>query len=96
MGAEAFASRARAELLAAGGQVQRHRSDVYTSLTAQEGLVARLAASGATNSEIAAQMFLSANTVDYHLRHIYRKLGVTSRTKMAAAFTARERAAPGW
>ena len=85
MGADAFASRARSELLAAGDQVQRHRSDFRTSLTAQESQAARLAADGATNAEIAAQMFISANTVDYHLRKVYRKLGIGSRRELSRA-----------
>ena len=88
MGADAFASRARSELLAAGDQVQRHRSDFRTSLTAQEGQAARLAADGATNAEIAAQMFISANTVDYHLRKVYRKLGIGSRRELPQALRA--------
>jgi DNA-binding CsgD family transcriptional regulator len=85
IGADAFASRARDELLAAGGQVQRHRPDFRTSLTSQEGHAARLAATGATNAEIAAQMFISGNTVDYHLRKVYRKLGISSRRELSQA-----------
>jgi DNA-binding CsgD family transcriptional regulator len=85
MGADAFASRARSELLAAGDQIRRHRSNVRTNLTAQEVQVARLATTGATNAEIAAQMFISANTVDYHLRKVYRKLGISSRRQLPQA-----------
>ncbi|MBU2664636.1 AAA family ATPase [Actinoplanes bogorensis] len=86
MGAVAFAERARTELAATG---DRPRPSVASSpggeLTPQERQVASLAAAGATNAEIAARLFLSTSTVEYHLTRIFRKLAITSRRKLAAA-----------
>jgi DNA-binding CsgD family transcriptional regulator len=82
-GAEAFAERARGELKATGERARKRTSDVREELTPQEEQVCRLAAEGQTNQEIAAQLFISASTVDYHLRKAFRKLGVRSRTQLA-------------
>jgi DNA-binding CsgD family transcriptional regulator len=90
MGAEGFASRARRELLAAGERATHHRVDSGAGLTSQEAHAARLAAAGSTNAEIAAQMFISANTVDYHLRKVYRKLGISSRRELSHVLPAVE------
>lgn len=85
MGANAFADRTAAELSAAGAPVRPRAEEApETVLTAQESRVARLAAGGATNAEIAGQLYLSVNTVEYHLRKVYRKLGVRSRRALPA------------
>ena len=82
MGAAAFAERTRAELAATGGRTQKRRAGVSEELTPQERHIATLAAGGATNPEIAEQLFLSSATVDYHLRKVYRKLSVRSRRQL--------------
>ncbi len=83
MGAEAFAERARVELLATGERARQRTAGTETELTPQEAQIARLVSQGDSNRDIAAQLFLSASTVDYHLRKVFRKTGVTSRTQLA-------------
>lgn len=86
MGARAFGERARNELHAAGyHEVEMSRGRAVSGLTSQEAQVARLASAGATNSEIATQMFLTTSTVEYHLSKIFKKLAITSRRQLSQA-----------
>jgi DNA-binding CsgD family transcriptional regulator len=94
VGAAAFAERARTELRAAGGHARQHTAETPDPLTAQEALIARLAGQGASNAQIAVQLFISPATVAYHLRKVFAKLGVSSRGQLAPAFPARQGAAP--
>jgi DNA-binding CsgD family transcriptional regulator len=82
-GMEAFAERARVELEATGERARTRPVDTIEQLTPQEAQVARLAAQENTNREIAAQLFISVSTVEYHLRKAFRKLDVKSRTQLA-------------
>ena len=82
-GMEAFAERARIELQATGERARKRTVETVDQLTPQESQVSRLAAQGNTNREIAAQLFISPSTVEYHLRKAFRKLDVKSRTQLA-------------
>jgi DNA-binding CsgD family transcriptional regulator len=85
MGLQAFAERARHELLATGETVRKRTPDTLNDLTAQEAQIAGLARDGLTNSEIGAQLYISPRTVEWHLRKTFSKLGITSRRQLRSA-----------
>jgi DNA-binding CsgD family transcriptional regulator len=82
MGAEAFAERARRELLVTGEKPRKNTPASGEGLTAQEAQIAQLAGTGLTNQEIGAQLFISAHTVEWHLRKVFAKLGIKSRRQL--------------
>jgi ATP/maltotriose-dependent transcriptional regulator MalT len=82
MGVEAFADRARRELLATGETVRKRSVETTKELTSQEAQIARLVADGLTNPEIGAELYISPRTVEWHLRKIFAKLGVNSRRQL--------------
>jgi DNA-binding NarL/FixJ family response regulator len=82
MGFAGFAERARRELLATGEKVRKRTVETFNELTSQEACIARLAVDGLTNPEIGAQLFLSARTVEWHLRKVFTKLGIGSRREL--------------
>jgi DNA-binding CsgD family transcriptional regulator len=85
IGMGAFAERTRRELAATGEKVRRRRPETRDELTAQEMQIAQLACSGHSNPEIGAQLFLSPRTVEWHLRKVFGKLGISSRRELDAA-----------
>jgi DNA-binding CsgD family transcriptional regulator len=84
-GMEAFAERARVELEATGEHARKRTVETRGDLTPQETQIARLVRDGLSNAEIGARLFISKHTVDYHLRKVFTKLGINSRTKLAHA-----------
>jgi DNA-binding CsgD family transcriptional regulator len=90
MGVEAFAERARRELLATGETVRKRTAQAETELTAQEAYIARLAVQGRTNAEIGAQLFISVRTVEWHLHKVFTKLGIGSRRELSQALSTLE------
>jgi len=93
MGAEAFTERARRELLATGGTVRKREVETRDELTSQERQIAQLARDGLSNPDIAGRLFISPRTVQYHLRKVFSKLDITSRSQLPRALP-RESASP--
>jgi DNA-binding CsgD family transcriptional regulator len=88
MGAEGFVERARRELLATGETARKRSIDTGSGLTVQETQVAELAREGHSNLEIGARLFISPRTVEYHLGHVFAKLGINSRMQLHRALPA--------
>ncbi len=95
MRATAFSERARRELRATGEHVRSRDADSASSLTPQEAQIAALAAGGMTNPKIGAELFLSPHTIEWHLRKVYSKLGISSRRELSGALAAPPGADPG-
>jgi DNA-binding NarL/FixJ family response regulator len=84
-GMEAFAERARRELLATGESVRKRGFETRDELTAQEAQIARLARDGLSNPEIGTRLFISPRTVEYHLHKVFGKLDISSRNQLHRA-----------
>jgi ATP/maltotriose-dependent transcriptional regulator MalT len=87
MGMEAFAQRAAQELAATGEKRRRRVPETQDDLTAQERHIADLARDGLSNPQIGARLFLSPRTVEWHLRHVYSKLGIRTRRELRHTLT---------
>jgi DNA-binding CsgD family transcriptional regulator len=94
IGMQAFAERARRELLATGETVRKRTAGTHDQLTPQEAQIARMARAGLSNQEIGAQLFLSARTIEWHLRKVYTKLQISSRRQLKQALPDRASAGP--
>jgi DNA-binding CsgD family transcriptional regulator len=95
MGIQAFAERARRELRATGETARKRSAETSTQLTAQETQIARLARDGLSNPEIGARLFISGRTVQYHLKNVFAKLGISSRSQLDRALPSDPDLAPG-
>jgi DNA-binding CsgD family transcriptional regulator/tetratricopeptide (TPR) repeat protein len=94
MGMEAFARRAERELIATGSRVRKRSVETLDELTPREARIARLARDGLSNPEIGARLFISPRTVEYHLRKVFAKLNISSRSQLQAALP--EQPLPTW
>ena len=95
MGAEGFAERAARELLATSERVRKRATSAPAQLTAREIQIARLAGDGLSNPEIAAQLFMSPRTVEYHLHKVFTKLDISSRNQLHGVQPSRGNEEPG-
>jgi DNA-binding NarL/FixJ family response regulator len=82
MGAEAFAQRATRELLATGETARKRTDETRGELTPHEARVAAMARDGASNQDIATQLFVSRKTIEYHLHKVFLKLGISAREQL--------------
>ena len=94
MRADAFADRAARQLQATGGTARKRTAETSARLTAQEVQIAWLAHEGLSNPEIAAQLFISPRTVQYHLHKVFAKLDISSRTQIGSVLSDRPVAVP--
>jgi DNA-binding CsgD family transcriptional regulator len=94
MGIDAFAERAQRELLATGGTARRRAVETRDDLTAQEAQIAWLAGDGLSNPEIGTRLFISPRTVKYHLRKVFIKLDIRSRTELDRVLSRDTRTVP--
>jgi DNA-binding NarL/FixJ family response regulator len=88
MDARAFTARAQRELLATGERTRKRSVETTRELTPQEAEIARLARDGSSNPQIAARLFISARTVEYHLHKVFVKLAITSRAQLVSSLVA--------
>jgi DNA-binding CsgD family transcriptional regulator len=95
MGADGFAERAARELQATGERARKRTAGTVVLLTARETQIARLASDGLSNPEIAAQLFMSPRTVEYHLHKVFTKLDIKSRNQLHGVLASRRNAEPG-
>jgi DNA-binding NarL/FixJ family response regulator len=94
MGADGFAERAARELAATGERVRKRTPHTPAQLTARETQIAQLAGDGLSNPEIAAQLFMSRRTVEYHLHKIFTKLAISTRNQLHLALAGRRAEEP--